>query len=222
MTARRATLPQHPPRVLLTGFEPFDGADLNPSWEVARALDGELIAGAQVVARQLPTTFAGAPVALAAALRALRPVAVVALGLAGGRAAVSVERVSINVIDARIPDNAGEQPIDQPVVPGGPLAYRSTLPIKAIVARLREQGIAAEVSQTAGTFVCNQVFHALMHALRRRPGVRAGFIHLPLLAGTPGAVQGIGLPQQVLAVRLAIDTTLRQAADLAAAEGAVS
>jgi pyroglutamyl-peptidase len=222
MSARRSAPADRSPLVLLTGFEPFDGADLNPSWEVARALDGELVAGARVVARQLPTTFAGAPAALTSALRALRPVAVLALGLAGSRGVVSVERISVNVIDARIPDNAGDQPIDQPALPGAPLAYRSTLPIKAIVARLREQGIAAEVSQTAGTFVCNQVFHVLMHALRRRPGVRAGFIHLPLLAGSPGAAPGMPLAQQVLAVRLAIETSLRQACDLVAAEGAVS
>jgi pyroglutamyl-peptidase len=114
-------------------------------------------------------------------LRAIRPRLVICLGQAGGRAAITPERVAINVDDARIPDNAGGQPVDRPVVRGGPAAYFSTLPVKAMVAGLRADGVPAEVSQTAGTFVCNHVFYGLMHALRRRSGVRGGFIHVPFL-----------------------------------------
>jgi pyroglutamyl-peptidase len=106
---------------------------------------------------------------------------VICLGQAGGRTAITPERVAINVDDARIPDNAGTQPVDRPVVRGGPAAYFSTLPVKAIVAGLRAEGVPAEVSQTAGTFLCNHVFYGLMHALRLRPGVRGGFIHVPYL-----------------------------------------
>jgi pyroglutamyl-peptidase len=168
--------------ILLTGFEPFDGESVNPSWRIAEALDGETIAGARVTALQLPTEFRASLRALRGALRRHGPrlALAVALGQAGGRAALSVERVAINVDDARIPDNAGARPIDVPVVRGGPAAYFSTLPVKAIVASLRARGVPAEVSQTAGTFVCNHVFYGLQHALRGRR-VRSGFLHVPYL-----------------------------------------
>jgi pyroglutamyl-peptidase len=104
---------------------------------------------------------------------------VLCVGQAGGRGAISIERVAINVDDARIPDAAGRSPIDAPIVAGGPAAYFSTLPIKRLRAALAKAGIPAEVSQTAGTYVCNHVFYGLMHALKRRPGVRGGFVHIP-------------------------------------------
>ena len=177
------------PTILLTGFEPFDGESVNPSWTIASALDGESIAGARVAAVRLPTEFRGSLRVLRAALRRHPPMLAIALGQAGGRAALSVERVAINVDDARIPDNAGARPVDVPVVRGGPAAYFSTLPVKAIVAALRARGIPAEVSQTAGTFVCNHVFYALQHALAGSR-VRSGFVHVPYLPeqarGRPG------------------------------------
>ncbi len=168
------------PTILLTGFEPFDGEPVNPSWLIAHALDGETIGGATVTALRLPTEFGRSLRVLRAALRRHDPALVVALGQAGGRAALSVERIAINVDDARIPDNAGARPIDAPVVRGGPAAYFTSLPVKAIVAALRARGVPAEVSQTAGTFVCNHVFYGLQHALRRRR-VRSGFVHVPYL-----------------------------------------
>nr|HPK34063.1 pyroglutamyl-peptidase I [Ottowia sp.] len=119
-------------KVLLTGFEPFGGDALNPSWLAAQALHGRRIAGHQVVAAQLPTVFGASLERLDALLHQHRPVLVVCLGLAAGRAALSLERVAINVQDARMPDNAGAEPVDAPVVPGGPAAYFSTLPIKAM------------------------------------------------------------------------------------------
>lgn len=169
------------PTILLTGFEPFGGETINPSWEVARALDGERIAGARIVARQLPCCFGEASARLRDLLGETRPGWVLALGQAAGRSDFSIERIAINVDDARIPDNAGAQPIDRPVAADGPAAYFATLPIKAMVAGLRAAGFPASVSQTAGTFVCNHVFYALMHALRDAPAVHAGFMHLPLL-----------------------------------------
>ncbi|HWA85062.1 MAG TPA: pyroglutamyl-peptidase I [Opitutus sp.] len=165
--------------VLVTGFEPFAGDVINPSQEIARALDGRTIAGHRVVGAALPCVFGAAIDELKRQIRVVQPVAVICVGLAGGRAAITPERVAINIDDARIPDNAGAQPVDRPVVRGGPAAYWSTLPLKAIVAALRARKIPAEVSQTAGTFVCNHVFYGLMHALRRRRGVRGGFIHVP-------------------------------------------
>ncbi|MFL1502618.1 pyroglutamyl-peptidase I [Pseudomonas sp. O64] len=165
--------------VLLTGFEPFDQDLINPSWEAARQLDGVQLGGdVQIVARRLPCAFATAGDCLTQFIAELRPVMVIATGLGPGRGDISIERVAINVNDARIPDNLGAQPIDTAVIVGGPAAYFTTLPIKAMVKAVREAGIAASVSQTAGTFVCNQVFYLLQHALAGT-AIRSGFIHVP-------------------------------------------
>lgn len=212
--------------VLITGFEPFDGEAINPSWEVARALDGRRIAGRRLVARQLPCSFAGALVALDQALHGLPspPQLVMGLGLAGSRSAISIERIAINVIDARIADNAGAQPVDEPVVAGGPAAYFSRLPIKAIAAGLQQAGIPAEVSQTAGTFVCNQVFYGLLHRMQLMPALRGGFIHLPPLpeqAARHPASRTLALDEQVRAIQLAVTIALRQERDVKLQAGAV-
>ena len=188
-------------RILVTGFEPFGGQSLNPSWEVARALHGLQLQGAQVTAVQLPCVFAQALPALQQAL-AHRPDIVLALGQAEGRCDFSVERVAINVQDARIPDNAGDQPIDVPVIDGGPAAYFSTLPIKSLVAGLRSTGFPSSVSQTAGTFVCNQVFYALQHTLAGQ-GVHSGFVHLPLLPEQAAGWPGPSLPSWPVSVQVA-------------------
>jgi pyroglutamyl-peptidase len=189
-------------RVLLTGFEPFGGQSLNPSWEVARALHGLTLEGAQITSVQLPCVFAQALPALQQALAQHTPDIVLALGQAEGRADFSVERVAINVMDARIPDNAGAQPIDVPVIAGGPAAYFSTLPIKSLVAGLKAAGFPASVSQTAGTFVCNQVFYGLQHAVVGL-GVHSGFMHLPLLPEQAAQWPGPSLPSWPLALQVA-------------------
>ncbi|MFO0682320.1 MAG: pyroglutamyl-peptidase I [Sandaracinus sp.] len=165
--------------VLVTGFEPFGGDRVNASELAVRPLDGRVIAGHRVVVRILPCVFGDAAEALRGALRTLRPRLVIACGEAGGRPGITVERVAINVDDARIADNAGGRPIDRPIARRGPVGYWSRLPIKSIARALEEQGIPAAVSQTAGTFVCNHVFYELMRALARRPGVRGGFVHVP-------------------------------------------
>lgn len=201
--------------VLVTGFEPFGGDSVNPSWLVAQALHGERIAGARVQALCLPCVFGQALTVLQAALRQHRPQVVLALGLAAVRSEISVERVAVNVDDARIADNAGAQPIDEPVFAGGPVAYFSTLPIKAIAAALQQADLPAAVSQTAGTFVCNHVFYGLMHQLRRHRTVRAGFMHVPLLSA-------LDLDAQVRAVRLTLLTTLQTGADLRQSGGTIA
>lgn len=173
------TTHQRKPTVLLTGFTPFGGEAFNPSWEAVRALDGTIIEGHRVCTTELPTEFGASLPALRRFLRQVAPRVAIAVGLAGGRDGISLERVAINLVDARIPDNANLQPIDEPAVRGGPNAFFSTLPIKASLLALQEAGIAAHISQTAGTYVCNQVFYALMHATRRRRNVRAGFVHVP-------------------------------------------
>lgn len=167
--------------VLVTGFEPFGGDTVNPSGELARLLDGQPVGSARVVGVCLPCVFSQALPALSQALLQYQPRWVLCLGLAGSRSAVSVERVAVNLVDARIPDNAGSQPVDLPVLAGAPAAYFTGLPAKAIVADLTAAGHRAELSHSAGSFVCNQVFYGLMHLLSQRPGVVGGFIHLPPL-----------------------------------------
>lgn len=169
-----------PLTVLVTGFEPFAGESINPSWEVARALPEHVLPAVQWRVQCLPCVFSRSLAVLDQALDAHRPDVVLALGQAGGRSDLSLERVAINVQDARIPDNAGAQPIDEPVVPDGPVAYWGRWPIKHLVHGLRSAGFPASVSHTAGTFVCNQVFYGLSHRLRDQH-VSAGFLHLPWL-----------------------------------------
>ena len=212
----------HAPTILLTGFAPFDGEDVNPSWEVVARLDGMMLDGHRIVARRLPVAFGAALDALADALRDTSPVLVLCVGQAGGRAQLSLERIAINVDDARIPDNAGARPIDRPVVEDGPAAYFTDLPIKAMLAALREARIPAEVSQTAGTFVCNHVFYGLMHALRRR-ATRGGFIHIPY--SPEQARQHPGAPSLEVAtvregLRLALQVALTTTSDARLAAGA--
>lgn len=180
------------PCMLLTGFEPFAGEPVNASWDAVRALHGATVGGHRVVTRCLPTVFADAPAALEAAMRELDPAAVIAVGQADGRETISLERVAINLIDARIPDNQGAQPIDQPVLPGGPAAYFSTLPLKPMLAALHQADIPAEISHTAGTYVCNQLFYSLCHTLREQPRIPAGFVHVPL--NTAQAPRHPGMP----------------------------
>jgi len=216
--------------VLLTGFEPFDGAATNPSWEAVRLLDGWSGAHSaipfKVVARELPCVFGRAAEALLVAVDEVRPDVVIAVGQAGGRPEISLERIAINVDDARIPDNAGQQPVDVSIAADGPAAYFTTLPIKAMAAAIREQGIEAGVSQTAGTFVCNHVFYALMHHLRERGrAVKAGFIHVPFLPeqATAHPVQptpAMALDEIVAGLRVAVEVALALDTDVLLAGGA--
>jgi pyroglutamyl-peptidase len=195
--------------VLLAGFEPFAGDTVNPSAELARALGGRVVAGHMVIGAILPCVFATARHEIARLVRLHQPAAVIGIGLAGGRAEITPERVAINVTDARIPDNAGAQPIDLPVVRGGPAAYWTRLPIKAIVAALRERSIPAAVSETAGTFVCNHVFYGLMHALRWQRAIRGGFIHVPYLPEqAPRGQPSLSREMMIEAIEIAIESTL--------------
>jgi pyroglutamyl-peptidase len=168
---------------LVTGFDPFGGSSVNPSWDAVHALHGRIISGHQVVGGEIPTIFGRSLQRLADLMEEHQPRLVICTGQAGGRAAISLERVAINVNDARIPDNAGARPIDLPILPDGPAAYFTSLPIKAMLQALLDGGVRAEVSQTAGTFVCNQTFYGLMHLLAqpRWEGTRGGLVHVPYL-----------------------------------------
>jgi pyroglutamyl-peptidase len=214
------------PCVLLTGFEPFGGEHVNPSQEIVRALDGEIVQGHRLVGATLPVAFAATLPHLENLLRTRRPALVLALGQAGGRSELSLERVAINLIDARIADNDGAQPIDTAIVAGAPHAYFTTLPIKAIEARLRALGIPAGTSLSAGSFVCNQAFYALMHLLAMHyPDVRGGFIHVPWLpqqaTSRPGQ-PSMALTVMIEGVRAALGCALSTSQDLHVAGGTVA
>ena len=176
------------PAILLTGFEPFGGDAINPSEELLRGFEGRTIAGHRVATALLPVTFRDSVEALVREIETHRPAFVPGVGQAGGRARVSVERVAINLIDARIPDNAGAQPVDVPVIPGAPGAYFPTLPVKVMLRAMQEAGVPAELSLSAGTYVCNAVFFALAHlAATRWPALRTGFVHVPWLPAQAAA-----------------------------------
>ena len=221
MTAPTTQVPTR--TVLLTGFEPFNGAAINPSWEAVRALDGWSGPGFAVVARQLPCVFGTALDVLRESIAGVKPDIVIAVGQAGGRSEMSLERVAVNVDDASIRDNAGNQPVDTPVAADGPAAYFTTLPVKAIVKALRLRGFPSGVSQTAGTFVCNHVFYGLMHHAVGQP-VKAGFIHVPFLpeqaADRPERPPSMALRDIVDALRIAVEVAVVTEADTQEAGGA--
>jgi pyroglutamyl-peptidase len=206
------------PTVLLTGFEPFGGESINPSWEAVRVLQGARIAGHRVETRCLPVVFGEASKRLRKAIAETQPALVICVGQAGGRAQISLERIAINVDDARNPDNAGNSPVDAAIVADGPAGYFSTLPIKRLLVELHRMGIPAEISQSAGTYVCNHVFYALMHSLGKRRGVRGGFVHIPY--SPEQALQHHGsasLPIETVtaALRIIVRTSLKHSQDLA-------
>ncbi|MED1724393.1 pyroglutamyl-peptidase I [Brevibacillus parabrevis] len=212
--------------ILVTGFDPFGGEAINPAWESVKRL-AEIESGEyRIVARQLPTVFGKSVELLVQAIREISPDLVFCIGQAGGRADISIERVAINVDDARIPDNAGKQPIDTPIVEDGPVAYWSSLPIKAIVKEMRAKGIPASVSQTAGTFVCNHLFYGLMHAIAKEyPAVRGGFVHIPYLpeqaAKHPGQ-PSMSVETIVNGLQIAIETAVNHERDIVEGGGQIS
>ena len=168
-------------KILVTGFTPFGGEKINPSWEAVRRLP-DRVGGAELVKREIPTEFDASGAALHELLEQLRPDAVLCVGQYGGASCIRVERVAVNLRDARIADNAGRQPMDEPVVPGAPDAYFATIPTRKIVDALRERDIPAQLSYSAGTFVCNNLLYCALHECARRyPALRCGFIHVPFL-----------------------------------------
>lgn len=169
-------------RILVTGFSPFGGDLINPALEAVKALNGRTICGNQLITCEIPVVRHDAINAIAGHIKHTDPFIVLAVGQAGGRMEINPERVAINIDDFRIKDNGGFQPVDEPIIPGAPAAYWSTLPIKAMVAAMRAGGIPASVSNTAGTFVCNHLFYGLMHLLAQEGNTRrGGFVHIPYL-----------------------------------------
>ena len=199
--------PSAPLRVLVTAFEPFGGERINASLEALRRLPPRL-GRLEIATAELPTSYSRSLPALEAAIAAAQPALVLCTGQAADRSALCVERVAVNVQDARIPDNDGTRPVDAPVVEGGPAAYLATLPVRAAVAALRAADLPAQVSMSAGTFVCNHVFYGLMHmAAARRAAYRGGFLHVPALAGTGSAAGGMPLDAIVLGITTVLEAT---------------
>jgi len=217
-------------QALVTGFEPFGGERVNPSFEALKRLPPRLGAF-DIATRSLPVIYGAALLGLRQAIAETAPDIVLCTGLAGGRAELSLERVAINVDDARIPDNGGNQPIDQPVVAGAPAAYFATLPIKAAVRALREAGLPAAVSNSAGTFLCNHVFFGLMHEAaqlaQKASGekFRGGFLHVPFLPSQAAQQRGVpsmALEQIVEGIEVVLSVAAARVNDLAVSEGAIS
>lgn len=194
--------------MLLTGFEPFADAAVNPSAEAVHLAADRWEGPETLVTAVLPVTFDGAASRLRELIAEHSPGVVVAAGLAGGRRAIGIERVAVNLIDARIPDNDGAQPVDVPSVAGGPAAYFATVPVKAIVRAVASAGIPVEVSHTAGTFVCNHVMFVALDEAAHRPGLRAGFVHVPWAdgEGEPSLPLETIAAALLIAVRTALDT----------------
>lgn len=166
--------------LLITGFEPFGGDNKNPALEAVKRLEGLELEGARVVTCSVPVVLQTSIDVVISAIKMHKPDYVMTVGQAGGRSAITPERIAINIDDYRIPDNDDNQPIDQKVVEDGPDAYLSTLPIKAMVKAMQDKGIPAQLSNTAGTFVCNHLFYGIQHYLRDS-NINHGFVHIPLM-----------------------------------------
>src|SRR5690242_7731609 len=212
-------------KALVTGFDPFGGDKINPSALAVRQLKRRL-GGVVLHTAVLPTSYARSAIALRGAIHEVRPDLVLCVGQAGGRSELCLERVAINVQDARIKDNDGKQPIDSPVVREGPAAYFATLPIKACVAEMRKAGLPAGVSNTAGTFVCNHVFYATMDmAETHEMSYRGGFLHIPYLpeqAARVGAAPSMSLDDIVRGIEIVLAVSAARQTDLHSVEGRVS
>jgi pyroglutamyl-peptidase len=198
-------------KILVTALEPFGGETINAALEAVTRLSAPK--DAELYKLTVPTVFGLCTETTVKAIREIRPDAVVCIGQAAGRAAVTPERVAVNLRDARIPDNAGFQPVDEPVVPGGPAAYFSTLPVRDMTEAVQKAGVSSMISNTAGTFVCNDLFYGIRHSIESEfPSVSGGFIHVPCLpeqaASYSSPVPSMDLEKIVTGLEAALETLL--------------
>ena len=192
-------------KIIVTGFDPFGGEKINPSIECVKALPE--IEGVELFRVELPTVFKESANRLNEVINDVKPDAVLCVGQAGGRPGITMERIAINVDDARIPDNISQQPIDEEIQVEGEAAYFSTLPIKRIVKAIREAGISAEVSNSAGTFVCNHImYQALFAATKADKPFKAGFMHIPFIPEQTADKPSLPLEESTKALQIAIET----------------
>lgn len=192
-------------KIIVTGFDPFGGETINPSIECVKALPE--IEGVELIRLELPTVFKESAKRLNEVINDVKPDAVLSVGQAGGRPGITMERIAINVDDARIPDNISQQPIDETIQTEGEAAYFTTLPIKRIVKAIREAGIPAEVSNSAGTFVCNHImYQALFAATKADKPFKAGFMHIPFIPEQTTDKPSLPLEESTKALQIAIET----------------
>lgn len=210
-------------KLLLTAFDPFGGEPINPALEAVK-LVADKIGEVEVVKLEVPTVFGKSVQTVAAAIEKEKPDAVLCIGQAGGRFDLTPERVAINLDDARIKDNEGNQPIDVPIFEDGEPAYFTTLPIKAMVAKIREAGVPASISNTAGTFVCNHLMYGTLYTLAKSyPGVRGGFMHVPFVTSQvvnrAASAPSLGLSDIVKGIEAAIAAIGENTMDIRSVEG---
>ena len=210
-------------KVLVTGFDPFGGESVNPAFEAVKLLPGT-IAGAEIIKLEIPTVFTRSAVVVAEAIEKYQPDIVVNVGQAGGRSCVTPEFVAINCADARIPDNDGEQPHDQKLQEDGAPAYYATIPVKAMVQNVRDNGIPCHISYTAGTYVCNAVMYNVLHmAATKYPNIKAGFIHVPFAASQvvnkPNGTAFMSLEMIAKTLEICIETAVTCENDIAVSMG---
>lgn len=210
-------------KILITGFDPFGGASVNPAYEAVKLLPNE-IKGADIIKLEIPTVFKKEGEVLEAGIEEYNPDIVICVGQAGGRSGITVEKVAINLMEARIPDNEGRQPVDEPVCSDGENAYFAKLPIKAMVQKMREQGIPARISYTAGTYVCNDVMYRLLYMIEKKyHNMKGGFIHVPYLPeqviDLPDGIPSMSAEMIAQAIECGVEAALENEEDVKAVMG---
>ena len=210
-------------KILITGFEPFGGSTINPALEAVKRLDGLELTNGKVYTAIIPVVLQKSIDAVQDAIEQIKPDVVLLIGQASGRTTITPERVAINMDDFRIPDNEGNQVIDEHVIAGGPDAFFATLPIKAMVAAMKEAGVPASISNTAGTFVCNHLFYGIMHALKET-SIKAGFIHIPLIPeqNTDGSQPTMALDTIVKGLKICAEAALAVQKDIKIGAGTIN
>ena len=215
-------------KILVTGFDPFGGEKINPALETIKRLP-DAVLGARIIKLEIPTVVGKSLAKIKEAVEKENPDVVLSIGQAGGRSEITVERVGINIDDCRIPDNEGNQPIDEPIVAGGPSAYFVTVPIKAIVEKIKANKIPASISNTAGTFICNHVCYGVAHlaAARTAAGkpMKSGFIHIPFLPeqviGKPALTPSMSLETIVSGITHALEAIVEHDSDIKVSGGKI-
>ena len=215
-------------KILVTGFDPFGGEKINPALETIKRLP-DTILGAQIIKLEIPTVVGKSLAKIKEAVEKENPDVVLSIGQAGGRSEITVERVGINIDDCRIPDNEGNQPIDEPVIKGGPAAYFVTVPIKAIVENIKAHNIPASISNTAGTFICNHVCYGVAHLAAQRTAagkpMKSGFIHIPFLPeqviGKPALTPSMSLETIVSGITHALEAIVKHGSDIKVSGGKI-
>ena len=215
-------------KILVTGFDPFGGEKINPALETIKRLP-DAVLGARIIKLEIPTVVGKSLAKIQEAVEKENPDVVLSIGQAGGRSEITVERVGINIDDCRIPDNEGNQPIDEPIVNGGPSAYFVTVPIKAIVEKIKANKIPASISNTAGTFICNHVCYGVAHLAAARTAVgkpmKSGFIHIPFLPeqviGKPALTPSMSLGTIVSGITHALEAIVEHDSDIKVSGGKI-